>query len=69
MRILLIEGDLESAKLTRKVLAQHGYELAIATSAAEALAQLAIDQHGFVGNLQPHGASVLVFQADGAGGG
>ena len=43
MKILLIEGDLESAELTRKVLTQHGYELAIATSAAEALAQL--EQH------------------------
>ena len=41
MKVLLIEGNLESAELTRKVLAQHGYELAIATSAVEALTQLA----------------------------
>jgi CheY-like chemotaxis protein len=42
VKILPIEGDLESAELTRKVLAQHGYELAIATSAVEALTRLAI---------------------------
>ena len=40
MKVLLIEGNLESAELTRKVLAQHGYELAIATSTEEALTRL-----------------------------
>ncbi len=43
MKILRIEGDLELAELARKVRTQHGYEIAIATSAAEARAQL--EQH------------------------
>mgnify|MGYP003616582041 CR=1 FL=1 len=40
MKVLLIEGNLESAELTRKVLARHGYELAMASAASEALIRL-----------------------------